>query len=92
MRLGFRGALISADRAHNVPVLYSLHAQRGTGRLRPVDPAGVFPAWVAPGTRVWLQGDDGLARRVRITKVKCRREGWRDDDHFAEYVTAQVDR
>jgi len=90
MRVGLCGLLRSTDRTHTVTVLYSLDARRVTGRLRLLDPSSVCPLWLVPGSRLWLSGYDGLPLRIRITVVKLRREGCKDDEHFAEFVVPQV--
>ena len=90
MRVGLCGVLRSTDRTHSVTVLYSLDAHRVTGRLRLLDPNSVFPAWLGPGSRLWLSGYDGVLMRIRITVVKLRLEGRNDDEHFAEYVMPQT--
>lgn len=89
MRVGLCGLLKSTDRTHTVTVLYSLDAQRVTGRLRPMDPSSASPPWLVAGRRVWLSGYDGVALRIRITAVKLRCDGSDDDEHFAEFVVAQ---
>ena len=92
MRVGLCGLLRSTDRTQTVTVLYSLDSHRVTGRLRLMDPSGLCPLWLVPGSRLWLSGDDGLPVRIRITVVKPRREGCKDDEHFAEFVVPQVTR
>lgn len=90
MRVGLCGLLRSTDRTHTVTVLYSLNAHRVTGRLRLLDPSSVFPRWLVPDSRLWLSGYDGVESRIRITVVKLRRDGCKDDEHFAEYVMPHV--
>lgn len=90
MRVGLCGLLRSTDGTHTVTVLYSPDAHRVNGRLRLLDPSSVFPPWLVPGSRLWLSGYDGVALRIRITVVKLRRHGCKDDEHFAEYVMPQV--
>ena len=90
MRVGLRGLLTSTDRTQTVTVLYSLNAHRVAGRLRLMDPSSVSPPWLVAGSRLWLSGYDGLRLRIRITVVKLRGEGCKDDDHFAEFVVPQI--
>lgn len=91
MRVGQCGLLRSTDRTHTITVLYSLDAQRLSGRLRLTDPESAWPEWLAPGSRLWLFEYDGLPLRIRVTVIKPRREG-EDDDHFAEFVVPPVTR
>lgn len=90
MRVGLCGLLTSTDRAHTITVLYSLDAHRVIGRLRLMDPNGMCPPWLAPGSRLWLSGYDGLPMRIRITVVNLAPEANNDDDLFAEFVVPQV--
>ena len=92
MRVGLRGLLKSADGSHTVTVLYSLDGHRARGRMRPLDPSNVFPAWLAPESRLKLHGYDGLPLDVCVTAVKLPRDDRKDDDHFAEFVVGQVTR
>ena len=90
MRVGLCGLLRSTDRTHTVTVLYSHDARRIAGRLRLLDLSSVAPRWLVAGSRLWLTGYDGVQLRIRITMVKLRREGRKDDEHFAEYLMPQV--
>lgn len=86
MRAGLCGLLRSADGAHTVGVLYSLDDDRAAGRLRLLDPGSAFPGWLVRNSQLKLADYDGVELRVRITVVKPRREGCKDDEHFAEFV------
>jgi hypothetical protein len=92
MRVGLRGLLMSADRAHTVSVLYSLDGHRGRGRLRPLDPGNPFPSWLVPDRRLKLHGYDGLPLDISVTAVKLPRHDRKDDDHFAEFVVRAMTR
>ena len=90
MRAGLCGLLKSPGSAHTVAVLYSLTADRTAGRLRLLDPDHRFPAWVTGDSRLKLSGYDGVPLRICITMVKLPRDGWKDDDHFAEFVVRPI--
>ena len=90
MRVGLRGLLMSADGAHTVTVLYSLDGHRARGRMRPLDPGNVFPAWLVPDSPMKLHGYDGLPLDISVTVVKLPRQDRKDDDHFAEFAVGQA--
>ena len=90
MRVGLSGRLMSANGAHIIGVLYSLDGHASRGRLRPLDPKALFPSWLATDTHAKLSAYDGSVIDIAITLVKLPREGWKDDDHFAEFVVRQV--
>ena len=86
MRAGLCGLLKSADATQTVAVLYSLAADRATGRLRLLDPSHLLPAWVAPNSRLKLSGYDGVPLYISITAVKHPSAGSKVDEQFAEFV------
>ena len=90
MRVGLSGRLLSEDEGHTVIVLYSVDDHGSCGRLRPLDPEALFPSWLQHGTHPKLYGYDGSLIDITITLVKLPREGWINDDHFAEFVVRQV--
>ena len=90
MRVGLTGRLMSGDGAHIITVLYALDGHASRGRLRPLDPTALFPSWLAADTHAKLSAHDGSVIDVAITLVKLPREGWKNDDHFAEFVVRQV--
>lgn len=90
MRVGLSGRLLSADGADTVSVLYSLDGHGSRGRLRPLDPEALFASWLDRGAQPKLYGYDGSPMDITITLVKRAREGWTNDDHFAEFVVRQV--
>jgi hypothetical protein len=90
MRVGLFGRLLSADGAHTIAVLYSLDGHGSRGRLRPQDPTTLFPDWLDQDSQPKLSAHDGAVMNITITLVKFPRDGWKDDDHFAEFVVRQV--
>ncbi|HUQ87273.1 MAG TPA: hypothetical protein VM096_06920 [Vicinamibacterales bacterium] len=89
LRVGLCGLLKSTDRTHTITVLYSVDARGVCGRLRLVDPKGVYPQWLNRGSKLWLSGYDGVPLRIRITADKLRPED-KNDEHFAEFVVQQI--
>jgi hypothetical protein len=90
MRIGLCGLLTSTDGTHTVAVLYSLDADRATGRLRLLDPGHPFPPWLGPDTGLRLSGYDGVPLHISVTAVKLPRDVPKDDDHFAEFVVRRI--
>ncbi|HUQ86578.1 MAG TPA: hypothetical protein VM096_03405, partial [Vicinamibacterales bacterium] len=84
------GRLMSANGAHIIAVQYSLDGNGDRGRLRPIDPQAHFPPWLVANTQAKLSAHDGAVVDVAITLVKLPREGWKDDDHFVEFVVRQI--
>lgn len=90
MRVGLLGRLFYQDGEHTIAALYSLDGHGSRGRLRPRDPAALFPSWLDHGTHLKLYGNDGIPMDITITLVKLPRAGWKNDDHFAEFVVRHV--
>jgi hypothetical protein len=90
MRVGLLGRLLYPEGDHSIAALYSLDGHASRGRLRPQDPTAVFPSWLAEGSHLRLYGYDRTPFDITITLVKLPREGWKNDDHFAEFVVRQV--
>jgi hypothetical protein len=90
MRVGRFGRLMSHDGACIISVLYSLDANGNRGRLRPLDPDALFPSWLDQGSTLKLHGGDSFPIDIAVTVIKLPRDGWKDDDHFAEFIVRQV--
>ena len=90
MRIGLCGLLTSPGGTHTVAVLYSLDADRVTGRLRLLDPNHLFPPWLGPDSLLRLSGYDGVPLHISVTVVKLPGDVRKDDDHFAEFVVRRV--
>ena len=90
MRSGLTGRLIATGGKDHVAVMYSLDGQATRGRLRPIDPDTRFPRWVEQGAYGKLYAYDSVPIDIEITLVKHPREGWKNDDHFAEFIVRLV--
>ena len=90
MRIGLFGRLMSADGKAHIAVLYSLDGHASCGRLRPQKFNDPFPEWLTVGTQLKLSQQYGMPMDISITQLKLPRPGWKNDDHFAEFVVRQV--
>lgn len=90
MRVGLLGRLLYPVGDHSIAALYSLDGHGARGRLRPQDPMALFPPWLEQGSHLRLYGYDRTPMDITITLVKLPREGWKNDDHFAEFIVRQV--